>query len=273
MLQRILFGALYAIGAIVLFLFGSEMIVCLVVGLLILAGLYEFFNAVGYTVDKKILVTISYVFSALMIYCMYSGRSWNNSCIYFALGLYATVMLIYMVFNHNRIHFDNVAVSVLGTCYVTLFPINIYLLRCDPDLGKFYIWIPFIIAWLTDTFAYFAGRFLGRHKLIPSVSPKKTVEGSIGGIAGAIIIMVLYMLVCEKYFDITPNYIQGIISAIVLSLLAQIGDLVASCIKREHGIKDFGSLVPGHGGILDRFDSVIFISPVVYCLIQFGWLF
>lgn len=274
MLQRIIFGALYAISAIALFLFASSDIICLAVALLIMAGLYEFFNAVGYTRDKKALVAISYVYSLLMIICLYFTKSWNSIHIFTTVGVYAVTMFIYMVLNHDRIHFDNVAVSLLGTCYITLFLINIYLLRCDLRNGKLLIWLPFIIAWLTDTFAYFAGRFFGKHKLIPSVSPKKTVEGSVGGIIGAVLIMVAYIYVCGRFFNLSsPDYIKGIISAIVISVLAQFGDLVASCIKREHGVKDFGSLVPGHGGILDRFDSVLFISPVVYCLVYYGWIF
>lgn len=273
MLQRIIFGAVYAIGAICMFLFAAESVVCLVVGVLILMAVCEFFKAIGYTKDKKILVALSVVYAVLMIGAMYFAKSWNSINIYVVAGLYIITMLVYMVFNHDRIHFDNVAVAALGTCYITLFMINIYLLRCIQPGGKLYIWLPFIIAWLTDTFAYFAGRFLGKHKLIPSVSPKKTIEGSIGGIAGAVIIMVLYMYICRKFFGMVPDYFKGVVAAVIISVLAQIGDLVASCIKREHGVKDFGSLMPGHGGIMDRFDSVIFISPVVYCLVSFGWIF
>lgn len=273
MLERIIFGAVYAIGAICMFLFASPLVVCIIVGALILMGLYEYFGAIGYTKDKKTLVAISYLFSFFMIVCMYFTKSWNSVNIFAVVSVYVVVSLVYMVLNHTKIHFDDVAVSILGTCYITLFLINVYLLRCDINFGKLYIWLPFIIAWLTDTFAYFAGRFFGRHKLIPSVSPKKTVEGSIGGIIGAVAIMLVYMLVCKKFFDITPNYTLGIFSAIIISVLSQLGDLVASCIKREHGVKDFGSLIPGHGGILDRFDSVLFISPIVYYLVYLGWIF
>ena len=273
MLERIIFGAMYAIGAICMFLFASSSVLCAIVTVLVMMALYEFFNAVGYTGGKKALVAISYVFSLLMIANIFVAKSWSNTGLYATVVLYMLTLFVYMVLNHDSIHFDNVAVTALGTCYITLFLINIYLLRCDAVYGKLYIWLPFIIAWFTDTFAYFAGRFLGRHKLIPSVSPKKTVEGSIGGILGAVIIMIVYMLVAKKLFGITPNFAYGIVCAIVLSVLSQLGDLVASCIKREHGVKDYGSLIPGHGGILDRFDSVLFISPVVYCLVYFGFIF
>lgn len=273
MIKRIFFGALYAIGAVALFLFGSAELICLAVGIMILGGLYEFFNAVGYTVDKKILVAISYIFSVSAILCMFFVKSWSNPAIIGIIAVYIIALLVYMVLNHGKVSFDNVAVAILGTCYVTLFPINIYMLRLDDAYGKLYIWLPFIIAWLTDTLAYFAGCFFGKHKLIPSVSPKKTIEGSIGGIFGAVLIMGVYMYAAQMFFDKTPNYLVGILCAVVLSVLAQFGDLVASCIKREHNIKDFGSLVPGHGGILDRFDSVIFIAPVVYWIVGCNLIF
>ena len=141
-----------------------------------------------------------------------------------------------------------------------------------PD-GEFYIWIPFLIAWLTDTFAYFTGFFIGKHKLIPKVSPKKTIEGSIGGIVGAIVIVILYQYICSKILIIEPNYIKGTIIAIVCSIASQFGDLAASCIKREHDVKDFGNIMPGHGGVLDRFDSVIYISPIVFLILNYIKIF
>ena len=273
MLQRIIFGALYAIGAILLFLFGTPEVVCIVVGLMVLGGLYEFFNAVGFLKNKKIPVVISTVFSVAMMIAVYVTGGWSSAWISAILWYYIAIMTVYMVTVFNSVTFTDVAVAVVGTCYVTLFPMNIYLLRLDENYGKLYIWLPFIIAWLTDTMAYFSGRFFGKNKLIPDVSPKKTVEGAVGGILGAVLIMVVYLFICEKYFGIFPKYINGIVSAVILSFFAQFGDLVASCIKREHGIKDFGSLVPGHGGILDRFDSVIFIAPMVYILVQCGLIF
>lgn len=130
------------------------------------------------------------------------------------------------------------------------------------DMGKIYVWLIFIIAFATDTCAYFAGYAFGKHKLIPKVSPKKTIEGSIGGILGSTLICLAF----GYYFNIDLKVI--VILGFLGSIVAQVGDLFASSVKRYVGIKDYGKLIPGHGGILDRFDSVILVAPFVYSIIN-----
>ena len=129
-------------------------------------------------------------------------------------------------------------------------------------MGKIYVWLIFIIAFATDTCAYFAGYAFGKHKLIPKVSPKKTIEGSIGGILGSTLICLAF----GYYFNIDLKVI--VILGFLGSIVAQVGDLFASSVKRYVGIKDYGKLIPGHGGILDRFDSVILVAPFVYSIIN-----
>ena len=134
----------------------------------------------------------------------------------------------------------------------------------NPDTaGKFVYLIPFIFAWVTDTFAYFTGRLFGKHKLIPAVSPKKTVEGAIGGAVCCALVAMLYGLLVEKCFGGSPNYLVLALSGLVIAVVSQIGDLAMSAIKRQYGIKDYGKLLPGHGGLLDRFDSCIAVAIVV----------
>ncbi|MBQ6587131.1 MAG: phosphatidate cytidylyltransferase [Butyrivibrio sp.] len=152
-------------------------------------------------------------------------------------------------------------------CFVYA-PVNmsfVYLLRIRP-FGQYFAWIPFI-AWVCDTCAYFTGRAFGKHKLVPKLSPKKTVEGAIGGVIGSVIVgaIIGYILYVRESLD------YGIIIALMVitfagSIIAQLGDLLASGIKRDHNIKDYGQLIPGHGGIMDRFDSVIFVIPCIYFL-------
>ncbi|RKM62064.1 phosphatidate cytidylyltransferase [Butyrivibrio sp. CB08] len=147
-------------------------------------------------------------------------------------------------------------------------PINlsfIYLLRIR-HLGIYFAWIPFI-AWICDTCAYFAGRAFGKHKLVPILSPKKTVEGAIGGTLGAVAVGAIfgYLLYSNVTHNIGTIYVLMIIT-FVGSIISQLGDLLASGIKRNHNIKDYGHIIPGHGGIMDRFDSVIFVTPVIYFL-------
>ena len=130
------------------------------------------------------------------------------------------------------------------------------------DNGKYYYLLIFIGAWVCDTFAYFTGKLLGKHKLIPAISPKKTIEGSIGGIIFTIGAYALYGFILRQYFAFEIGYVELIIMGAVVAIVSQIGDLIASVFKREWGVKDYGTLLPGHGGIMDRFDSILATSAV-----------
>ena len=132
--------------------------------------------------------------------------------------------------------------------------------------GKYLIWFILIAAWGTDTCAYFVGCKFGRHKF-SKISPKKSIEGCIGGTLGSVIIALIYTLAINKFAGLDISYIYIALIGFILSILSQIGDLSASSIKRTVGIKDFGNLIPGHGGILDRIDSIIFIAPFAYFLL------
>ena len=139
--------------------------------------------------------------------------------------------------------------------------------------GRFVYLIPFVFAWVTDTFAYFAGRLFGRHKLIPAVSPKKTVEGAIGGAVGCALVALLYGLFTSLCFNASPNYLVLALSGLVIAVVSQIGDLAMSAIKRQYGIKDYGKLLPGHGGLLDRFDSCMAVTVVLVLINAYFPLF
>lgn len=163
--------------------------------------------------------------------------------------------------------FSSVQAMSAFFCFVYA-PVNmsfVYLLRIRP-LGIYLAWIPFI-AWVCDTCAYFAGRAFGKHKLVPVLSPKKTVEGAIGGILGSMAVGAIfgYALYVNEIHKASVFAIMLIIT-FAGSIISQLGDLLASGIKRNHNIKDYGKLIPGHGGIMDRFDSVIFVIPCIYFL-------
>jgi phosphatidate cytidylyltransferase len=134
--------------------------------------------------------------------------------------------------------------------------------------GKYIYLLIFLGAWVCDTFAYFTGKFLGKHKLIPEISPKKTIEGSIGGIVFTIGAFVLYGFIVNKNFgdEIKLSYILLVVLGLASSIISQVGDLVASAVKRQYDIKDYGKLFPGHGGVLDRFDSVMLVAPITYVI-------
>ncbi len=175
----------------------------------------------------------------------------------FFMFLYISMNFLMFVFN-KKIDIKKLGEIIFIGTYAVFFMYHMMLMN-----GSVYVWLVYIIAFGTDTFAYFAGKMLGRHKLYPEVSPNKTIEGAIGGIIGCTIISIIFF----KYLRIN-KYIYIIIFSVSASIFSMVGDLTASKIKRESGIKDFGDLLPGHGGILDRFDSVLFVAPTVYYFVQ-----
>lgn len=167
-------------------------------------------------------------------------------------------MFVY-VFTYPKFRADQVMPAFFGVVYVAVMLSFIYLTRNLPD-GKFLVWLIFLCSWGCDTCAYCVGMLIGKHKMAPVLSPKKSVEGAVGGVAGAALLGVIYAAATQG-----PMLEYAVICAIG-ALISMVGDLAASAIKRNQGIKDYGKLIPGHGGILDRFDSVIFTAPVIYFL-------
>ncbi|MFO7887475.1 MAG: phosphatidate cytidylyltransferase [Eubacteriales bacterium] len=176
----------------------------------------------------------------------------SNSFILFILILYMVGNLFFYTF--FNVELKKIVINLLGGFYLSFFLYHLYLLN---DMS--FVWYIYIIAFGNDTFAYFTGKIFGKHKLSPILSPKKTIEGAIGGITGSIVISIIFNSFIGKY-----NIIWIILFVIVSSIFSISGDLVASKIKRENNIKDYSNFLPGHGGFLDRFDSVILVSPIVY---------
>lgn len=175
-------------------------------------------------------------------------------------------MMSVYVFGFPKYHANQVMDAYFALIYAPVM-LSFVLLTRQLDDGIYLVWMIFISSWISDTFAYLAGVMLGRHKLAPVLSPKKSVEGSVGGIVGAALFGALF----GAYLDSTLGQEQYVMILAVVggvgSVISQVGDLAASAIKRNHEIKDYGNLIPGHGGIMDRFDSVIFTAPITYFLI------
>ncbi|MBS4189264.1 phosphatidate cytidylyltransferase [Bacillus sp. FJAT-49705] len=167
------------------------------------------------------------------------------------------LFLTYTVVTKNRFNFDDVAFSILATLYVG---IGFYYFIETRESGLVYIFYSLFIIWATDSGAYFIGRAIGKKKLWPEISPNKTIEGSIGGVVCAIIVAILFVV----FSDIDATFLKLSIATIVLSVFGQIGDLVESALKRHYEVKDSGNILPGHGGILDRFDSLLFVWPLLH---------
>ncbi|MBR5542953.1 MAG: phosphatidate cytidylyltransferase [Oscillospiraceae bacterium] len=170
---------------------------------------------------------------------------------------------------YGKVSLVMVLSSFFGGVVLPLLFSMILKIRAVPH-GEFWILFPFVAAWMTDTGAYFSGFFFGKHKLCENISPKKTVEGAIGGTVVCIFSLIAFGMIMEKSFGADINITLLAIGALVLSVLAQVGDLSFSIIKREYNIKDYGKLMPGHGGVLDRFDSTMFTIPFSYILLIIG---
>lgn len=169
------------------------------------------------------------------------------------------LILFVYVFGYPKYHAEQVMAAFFGVVYVAVMLSFIYLTRSLPD-GKFLVWLIFLCSWGCDTCAYCVGMLIGKHKMAPVLSPKKSIEGAIGGVAGAALLGVIYAAATQG------KMAEYALICAVGALISMVGDLAASAIKRNQNIKDYGKLIPGHGGILDRFDSVIITAPVIYYL-------
>ena len=169
------------------------------------------------------------------------------------------LILFVYVFGYPKYHAEQVMAAFFGVVYVAVMLSFIYLTRNLPD-GKFLVWLIFLCSWGCDTCAYCVGMLIGKHKMAPVLSPKKSIEGAVGGVVGAALLGVIYAAATQG------KMAEYALICGVGALISMVGDLAASAIKRNQNIKDYGKLIPGHGGILDRFDSVIITAPVIYYL-------
>ena len=236
----------------------------IVFGLAGAIGAYELLHATGHVKHPR-LVLYAAVSAFLMSIWSWSGqnRGWFSLLVVSVFAAYFGEMMA----NHIKLSFDKIAMCLVAALiipYLLTSLVRVLAMR----LGRYYIIVPFLMAFLPDTGAYFAGRAFGRHKLAPVVSPKKTVEGAVGGVVSAVAFMCLYALLLNKCFGFGQvNYLFAAIYGLLGAVASIIGDLTLSVVKRQVGIKDYGNLFPGHGGILDRFDSTMMVAPLAEILL------
>ena len=180
--------------------------------------------------------------------------------------LYFTALAVELLAAHTALRFSKVCISAFAGLVVPLFLTAMVRLQMM-DNGRFLVLVPCVIAFTADSGAYFIGRAFGNHKLAPVISPKKTVEGTIGGAACAVLGMIIYGLVLRFAFGFTVNFLYAAIYGLLGAAGSILGDLFFSCIKRQVKIKDYGNILPGHGGVLDRFDSMSVVAPLVEALV------
>ncbi|MFA9375398.1 MAG: phosphatidate cytidylyltransferase [Lachnotalea sp.] len=257
---RLLSGIVLVLIALITIISGGDflLITVLIISLIGLSELYKVVN-----IENKLLGITGY--AAAICYYILLRFEFKEYMMYYIMSFLILLMVEY-VFTFPEFTAEKVMAAFFGVFYVAIMLSYIYQTRLLEN-GAYIVWLIFVCSWGCDTCAYCVGMLIGKHKLAPKLSPKKSIEGGIGGVLGAAFIGVIYSLVIGRYLinKQSPLIEYAIISAIG-AILSQIGDLAASAIKRNHEIKDYGTLIPGHGGILDRFDSVIFTAPVIYFL-------
>ena len=240
---------------------------------LICICIYEALTCAGCTTKKKLIwpsliygmaVPLTFLFRDLL----YPGRNPYYGVIIISF-LYLVFLFLVLMVNFDDTNFGEATVAMFITFVITCFMSNIIFIRRIVDHGFFFMVLCIVCsAWCTDIFAYLTGILLGKHRPFKKISPKKSVEGCIGGSVVSIGFFLLFCLIYKNITGIQINWVLAAIYGLLCTLIGQIGDLSFSYIKRSYGVKDFGKILPGHGGFLDRMDSLIFIAPMFYALIN-----
>ena len=210
------------------------------------------------------IVTLSAVLPLAVALCWYFAPAYVSAVLCAAV----VVLFLYAIHGAGAVKFNQTMAAVFATVVIS-YSFAAFVRLTELGLHRAYLLLPFILSFACDTFAYIVGCTMGKHKLAPKVSPKKSIEGSVGGILGNILCGLLFAFVMDRWFGGSIGYGAMAVLALCCSIVAQVGDLSFSLIKREFGIKDYGHLFLAHGGVLDRFDSVLFVAPVVEIVLNF----
>ncbi len=263
MAKRIITAVIWLPAVVLGFAFAPIWGIMLAISALSAVGVYELLWATGFVKNRR-LCAYSMIVAALVPLWVYGGA--DSRWMLAAMFAFVSICFLDGLLHPREVSFEQVAGALFGALMVPYF-LSAFL-RLELSMGTRLIFaLPLIYPFISDAGGYFVGRFLGKHKLAPQLSPKKTVEGAVGAVVFAVAGGVLFGLVAEYGFAMTPNYAALALFGIPLSIVSQFGDLVFSYIKREFGIKDYGKLFMGHGGVLDRFDSVIFAAPALELLL------
>ena len=265
---RLISGIVLVILALAVNIIGGDILLA-ALALISLVGLYELYRALGL---ERMLPAFAGYAAVIVHYvlCRFVAKgALSGNAVALLLFLLLAVLMAMYVLAFPRFHADQIMPVFFGFFYVAVLMSFIYRTRMLEG-GAFLIWLIIIASWGCDTAAYCVGMLIGKRKLAPVLSPKKSVEGAVGGVLGAALIAFLYALGVNIFGTAdTARLWQYPLICAFGAVISQIGDLAASGIKRDHEIKDYGKLIPGHGGILDRFDSVIFTAPVIYFLASY----
>ena len=250
---RLISGIVLVAIALVVIITGGNVLLS-VMGIISLIGMFELYRV--FQMEKSLAAVVGYLAAIAFYLNLYFGFFTDPMILPM---LFLILLLAVYVFSYPKYKADQIMACFFALFYVAMMLSFIYQTRML-DGGEYLVWLIFLCSWGSDTCAYCVGMLIGKHKMAPVLSPKKSVEGAVGGVVGAILLGIIYAAATKG------GMVEYAIICGVGALISMVGDLAASAIKRNQGIKDYGKLIPGHGGILDRFDSVIFTAPIIYFL-------
>lgn len=259
-LPRLISGAVMLVLAIVLIICGGNVLLFATM-LISLIGMFELYRV--FKIEKSSLAVVSYLIT-ILFYCNLCWQ-WIADPFMLIMGLLIALMFIY-VLSYPKYEAKHIMSAFFGMFYVGIMLSYVYQIRVLEN-GLYLAFLIFICSWGCDTCAYCVGMLIGKHKMSPILSPKKSIEGAVGGVLGTALLTAIYAYVFRAQMGI--EYVEIIILVIIsaiAALISMVGDLTASAIKRNYDIKDYGKLIPGHGGIMDRFDSMMITAPIIYYL-------
>jgi len=265
-LKRILTGLIGLPIVILVFIVGNKYIIDIIMAIVAIIAMNEYIKCVSN--KSKVISWISYLMVASIAFIHLLPKDFIVLGLSAIIPVLLLILFLHVIISNMKIGFENIAYTLIGILYIFGFTVFIPILYgIEGEIsGKILVWYILFTAWGTDIFAFMIGRKFGKTKF-SKVSPNKSVEGCVAGIIGAIVISLIYTFSINYFGNFDISYLSiGIISAI-LSIIGQIGDFAASSIKRYFEVKDFSNLFPGHGGMLDRIDSVMFIAPFAYFLL------
>ncbi len=263
MKTRILSAAILIPVLLLVILVAPKIVAALVFGAMLAIAAYELLYRTRLVKHPRLVL-----YSCAMAFSVSLWSYWGAVHAWFVLMVMVFYVLLFseMMLDHVKVRIEDLGLCFLGGVIVPYF-LSALIRILSMSIGRYVVLIPFVVAFLSDSGAYFVGLKFGRHKLAPVVSPNKTIEGAVGGVVTCMLSMLLYGLVLNLIPDVKVNFLLAMLYGLVGALVDIFGDLSFSIIKRQTGIKDYGNLIPGHGGILDRFDSLVMVAPMMEVLL------
>ena len=263
--KRIVSAALGFPIVLLILVFGNRIVIDIGLVIIAIIAMNEYLNAVSKVCNP--VKSIAYI-SCLSIGLIHViSQEYLNLIVTISVPSILIILFAHIISSNMKIDLKDIAYTFIGIFYIVFFIMFLAFIS-GMEHGKILIWYTLFAAWGTDLFAYVFGKLFGKHKF-SKISPNKTIEGVIGGVIGALIFIIPYTYAMNYFYQMDYSYVYVIIMGVVLSLVGQIGDFAASSIKRHVEIKDFSNLIPGHGGILDRIDSLIFLAPYAFIFFTF----